>query len=265
MLVSQHTKKKQTKGANMYLRISLLVALLGSVASLATIQFVYRPKVQALIEERNRFERNRNESGRHMDELAGQLGEMSRKLVHAEAQLEASAQRLAAVTAENEVLREGNLHLEEKVAGLSSELSMGRQQLAQLAAVAVTPEQAAELCKANEVLKEHLAIREKENDVLARELQRLRIRYTIGCTFPEEPELPPVDGKVVAVDPKWGFMVLDKGANAGLLTGGVLMISRDSRLVGKARLTRVEADRSIADVLPGWQFAEVREGDRAIH
>lgn len=79
---------------------------------------------------------------------------------------------------------------------------------------------------------------------------------------PEVPELPPVSGKVVAVDPKWNFIVLDMGAEHGLVPKGILMISRGSKLVGKAKLTRVDADRSIANVLPGWDLRQVQEGDQ---
>jgi hypothetical protein len=46
---------------------------------------------------------------------------------------------------------------------------------------------------------------------------------------------------------------------------GVLMISRDGKLIGKAKVRRVETGRSIADLLPGWSLAEVREGDQVMN
>ena len=67
------------------------------------------------------------------------------------------------------------------------------------------------------------------------------------------------------MDPKWNFIVLDMGAEHGLVPKGVLMISRGSKLVAKAKLTRVEADRSIADVLPGWDLGQVQEGDQVFN
>ena len=67
------------------------------------------------------------------------------------------------------------------------------------------------------------------------------------------------------MDPKWNFIVLDMGAEHGLVPKGVLMISRGSKLVAKAKLTRVEANRSIADVLPGWDLGQVQEGDQVFN
>jgi len=43
------------------------------------------------------------------------------------------------------------------------------------------------------------------------------------------------------------------------------MISRGSKLVAKAKLTRVEANRSIANVLPEWDLAQVQEGDQVFN
>jgi len=41
-------------------------------------------------------------------------------------------------------------------------------------------------------------------------------------------------------------------------------LNRHGRLVAKARVSRVQRDRSVADLLPGWEFGEVMEGDLVI-
>lgn len=71
-------------------------------------------------------------------------------------------------------------------------------------------------------------------------------------------------GKVVVSDPKWDFVVLDIGENQGVLERGELLVNRNSRLVAKVRVLRVEKDRCIANVVPGWKLGEVVEGDSAI-
>jgi hypothetical protein len=77
--------------------------------------------------------------------------------------------------------------------------------------------------------------------------------------------MPPVAGRILVVDPKWRFVVLDIGANHGLMPRGVLTISREGKLIGKASLTRVDADQSVADILPDPKAAEVREGDYVVN
>jgi hypothetical protein len=71
-------------------------------------------------------------------------------------------------------------------------------------------------------------------------------------------------GKVVVVDPKWNFVVVNAGEDQGALTGGDLLVSRSGALVAKVKISRVEKDRCIANLLPGWKFGDVAEGDIVI-
>jgi type II secretory pathway component PulC len=68
-------------------------------------------------------------------------------------------------------------------------------------------------------------------------------------------------GKVVSVDPKWDFVVLNIGADQDVLENGELLVSRDGKLVAKVIVRTVEKDRSIANVVPGWKLGEPIEGD----
>ena len=70
-----------------------------------------------------------------------------------------------------------------------------------------------------------------------------------------------IRGKVVAVDPKWSFVVLDVGADQGVKERGVLLVSRNSKLVAKVKVTSVQATRSVANIVPGWKIGELLEGD----
>ena len=81
---------------------------------------------------------------------------------------------------------------------------------------------------------------------------------------PETIPLPSdLKAKVVASDPKWHFIVLDVGEKNGVVERAELLLSRGGKLVGKARIARVQAGRCIANLLPDWQMAEVMEGDVA--
>ena len=72
-------------------------------------------------------------------------------------------------------------------------------------------------------------------------------------------------GNVLAVDPKWNFVVLDLGKKNEMLEGGVLMVHRNSQLVGKVRIREVLADRCVATVMPGWRMGDIEEGDQVIY
>jgi hypothetical protein len=71
-------------------------------------------------------------------------------------------------------------------------------------------------------------------------------------------------GKVLQIDPKWQFLVLDVGADQGALNRGQMLVHRGGRLVAKVKITHVEKHQCIADILPGWKLTEVHEGDQVI-
>jgi hypothetical protein len=80
------------------------------------------------------------------------------------------------------------------------------------------------------------------------------------------PDLPPgLKGKVVSVDPKWDFVVLDIGGNQGVMPRGQLLVNRDGKLVAKLRIVSVDAERSIANVMPEWSQGQVMVGDTVFH
>ena len=70
-----------------------------------------------------------------------------------------------------------------------------------------------------------------------------------------------VRGKVLVVDPKWDFLVLDVGARNNIPPNGVMLISRNGELVAKVRIMDVQDQRSIANIMPGWKIKDVSEGD----
>jgi len=77
--------------------------------------------------------------------------------------------------------------------------------------------------------------------------------------------LPPsLQGKVLVSDPKWQFVVLNVGEDQGVLPAGELLINRGGKLVAKVKISSVQKDRSVANVIPGWQLGEIFEGDLAI-
>jgi cell shape-determining protein MreC len=105
-----------------------------------------------------------------------------------------------------------------------------------------------------------------ENKGLSRELTRVQNeldRYTGAVEKPVQ--LPPgTKGNVVAVDPKYDFVILDIGEEQGVLPRAKMMINRDGKLIGKVQITSVQPNRSIANVLPEWKQDEVMEGDQVL-
>ncbi len=72
-------------------------------------------------------------------------------------------------------------------------------------------------------------------------------------------------GEIVAVDPKFDFVVLNIGKDQGLIQNAKLLVNRNGKLVGKVKITSVEDKRSIANVLADWKQDELVEGDQVFY
>jgi len=105
-----------------------------------------------------------------------------------------------------------------------------------------------------------------ENKALDRkrlDLERRLARYEGNEEI--EVQLPPgTKGNIVAVDPKYNFVILDIGAEKGVLQDAKMLVNRDGKLIGKVQITSVQPNRSIANVLPEWKQDEIMEGDQVI-
>ncbi len=106
-----------------------------------------------------------------------------------------------------------------------------------------------------------------ENKIFTRQIASLKSdleRYTEG--YDREVALPPgTKGKVVAVDPKYEFVVLDIGGNQGVLKDAKMLVNRGGKLVAKVKITSVQPDRSIANIMPDTKLDEVMEGDQVLY
>ena len=76
---------------------------------------------------------------------------------------------------------------------------------------------------------------------------------------------PGLRGKVLVADPKFNFVVLNIGAKQEVVPFGRFLVSRNGHLVAKLKVQSVQPDRSIANVMPGWNLSEIQEGDEVFY
>jgi hypothetical protein len=155
---------------------------------------------------------------------------------------------------------------------LTDDLNKTRQErdnaqsdLAAFKATGLTPEQILGMNKEFKSLQDNLTVSESENKILMQKLRKVETELA-RYVDPEKPVFLPASlkGKVLVADPKWNFVVLNVGENQGVLEYGELLVNRNGRLVAKVVVRSVQKDRSIANVLPGWELGEVMEGDLVI-
>ena len=76
-----------------------------------------------------------------------------------------------------------------------------------------------------------------------------------------------LQGRVLAVDRNWNFVVLNLGGRSGVNANSSMIIRRGGSMVGRVRVTSVEPTQSIADIVPNTVPAgvSVQAGDTVVY
>jgi outer membrane murein-binding lipoprotein Lpp len=250
----------------MLLRISLIFAILAGIGALAVSQLKVHTKITELTNERDQLATDLNQARVEADTAKNNERRAKEAQEKAERDLAETRANLDAMTARaNEQQRRAD-GLQAELNETILERNRAQQQLSQWTVFGLSPQQIEQrLAQIAELRKEKDGLA-AENTTLARELRVVKNRLALYEGDHQKVELPVgLKGKVTAVDPEWNFVVLDIGQTQGVLERGEMMVHRDGKLVAKVRIVRVEPDRSIANVLPGWKQADVLEGDQVLY
>jgi hypothetical protein len=152
--------------------------------------------------------------------------------------------------------------LSTKLAQTTQERDDAQNLLASYKGTDLTPEQILTLSKRLKDAQSQIEAENEEKVVLLKTIGRLtnELNKYIGpaqfVTLRAD-----LKGKIVVVDPKWDFVVLDIGDDQGVKPEGELLVSRDGKLIAKVIVRSIQKDRCIANLVPGWKLGEVIEGD----
>lgn len=231
---------------------------------LTVSHFKVRPRMQQLVEQREQSTRAREEERTARIKVAGELKAMTAKWKETSATLTETETQLIAANSQVAAGNGAAKLLKEKLAKVEAELKDSQQKLARWDGLTLDPLQVRDVIASEKNLRTLTAVLKEE----IRTWTRVNARLTniVFQTDIEDPILPTgLKGQVLVVDPKWDFVILDIGHKQGVLEKGVLMVSRNRKLIAKVRVTDVQAEKSIANIMPGWKLSEVMEGDQAVY
>jgi hypothetical protein len=246
----------------MLIRISLILAIIAALAAGTLNILQVRDKISTLVSQRD------DERGKKQQALSD-LSKAKTDLTKSQDALKQATQEMAdakserdkaVVTATAQTKRADELS--DKLTKTSQERDQAQTELAAYKATGITAEQVGKLSRALKESQEAVEIVNEEKLVLQRALTRLQAR--LAKYEGPDPTIrlrADLRGKILVVDPKWDFVVLNIGQDQGVIEDGELLVSRDGKLVAKVIVRSLEKDRCIANVVPGWKLGEVIEGD----
>ncbi|HEX7469908.1 MAG TPA: hypothetical protein VF437_04110 [Verrucomicrobiae bacterium] len=193
-------------------------------------------------------------------------------LAKTESDLKRTRTQLADAVAERDKAVKAEALAQQRAQKLTDEMTDVRKKLddaqAELAAYKVAGMTPLEVANANKQIKElqnTLNALRAENKILGTTIRNLKSELAIYRDPDSRPSLPAtLHGKVVVYDPKWEFVLLDVGEDQGVVVNGELLVNRNGKLIAKVIVRSIQKDRCIANIVSGWKYGELIEGDSVI-
>jgi FtsZ-interacting cell division protein ZipA len=249
----------------MLIRISLIVAIIAGLA-VGGLNFVtIKEKVTTLKKNYEDEKTARASAEEARDKNKRDLDKTTADLKQTKATLDATVEEKNTAVEQAATQKKLADKLTEDLAKTKQERDTAQSDLGAYKATGMNPQQVADANKRIKKLEETVAVQKDENHLLARETERLESDL-LHYRNPDQPVPLPstASGKVLVSDPKWNFVVVNVGGDQGAKQYGELLVNRNGRLVAKVKISSVEKDRSVANVIPGWQIGEIMEGDLVI-
>jgi len=247
----------------MLLRISLIVAILAGLA-VGGLNFVkVKEKITNLATDRDNEKKMKEQAQGELRTTKSELAKTSAELKTTKATLEATtSERDKAVSDLTAKTKEAD-RLSSDLAKTRKERDDAQADLAAYRATDLKPEQIVAINKQFKDLQRSLEGAQDENKVLGQKITKLQTELD-RYVSPDKPVYLPasLNGKVLVIDPKWNFVILDVGLDQGIKEYGELLVNRNGKLVAKIIVRSAQKNRCVANVMAGWQLGEVMEGDQ---
>jgi myosin heavy subunit len=119
-------------------------------------------------------------------------------------------------------------------------------------------------------LSEKVKVAEGEQKMLSAakektETELKKLREQMEMTKPGGTKSMSLSGRILAVNPTWNFVILDLGKNDQVVEGLTMVIYRGEKMIGKIKTVTVDAQTSVADVLPGTPANAIEVGDQVVY
>jgi predicted RNase H-like nuclease (RuvC/YqgF family) len=249
----------------MLIRLSLILAILAGLAAGIVNFTVVKGKIDTLTNDRNDQRSQKEQAQRDLASTRKTLKETQDTLETTKTQLAASETKVHKLSDDLVAETAKADDLTTKLNKTSQDLDVARGDLQAYKNTGLTAPQVNDLNKELHQTQQALAVANQEKLVMTHTIGRLnnQVDELLGTGRPVV--LPAgLKGEVMAVDPKWDFVVLNVGEDQGVLQNGELLVSRDGKLVAKVIVRSVQRDRCIANMVPGWKLGDVFEGDQVI-
>ena len=248
----------------MLLRICLILTIVAGLGTAYVGFFPVQDIIKTTRDARDDFHHKLDSETALYNKTEKELKKTQNDLASTTAKLNETTTQLEAANSKIADLDKQTADLTDKLNKMTDRANTAEQTLSQWHDFPPPPELKRMLAERDGLIKARAALVD-ENKVLAANRDYYKNLYNSLVEPDSAVPLPEsLIGKVMAVDPKYAFVVLNVGEDQGAKERGEMLVNRRGKLIGKVRITRVEKDTCIASVLPAWQRGQVTEGDQVL-
>ena len=249
------------------LRIFLIIAIVAGIAATALTVTKVQDIIVTTRAERDSWHTKDNDEVAAHNKTKGTLKTTQATLAKTQKDLDQTKSDLEASNGKVEELTKNNTDLTAKLDKASTERDDAQSQLERWRVLGLSIEQIKAMVVDLDKSKKAEQALIGENKMLATQVTDWKDRYLNIVNPDEAVMLPPgLRGKIVSVDPKFNFVVLNIGSDQGVRQRGEMMVDRNGKLLGKVKISSVSKTECVANILPGWkQRGEIMEGDEVLY
>ncbi len=252
----------------MAIKILLILALLTGGGSIAVSHFMVKPRIEkaekAEKENMAKFQAETAAKAR----VQGELNETKQILDTTKSELETTKTTLASTTSDLDKSKQEVGRLNGEVSKAKAETARVVSESKEFFELKMTVAQIKKLRDDLPKVTKERDVFTAENKVLQVEVNRLKNKMREldrNSLIAPAVRLPAgLSGKVISVDPRYEFVILNVGGKAGALVDGEMVITRGGEMVGKVRIATVEPDYSVANIIQSWKKKDAVEGDTVL-
>jgi len=248
----------------MLIRISLIVAILAGLAVAGIALFPLKDNITSTIAARDEFNNKWKQETAKRVTAEKNLADTKTKLDSTTKELASTkTERDSAKAAEAEAVKKAD-DLQTALTKTQGDLKSSQDKLAAWEVLGIPLAQARDILTSLKRVTEEKDALEAEKAIIYAKAKKLQAQLDDIVGKNHDPELPDdLSGKVVVVDPKFDFVVLNVGQKQGVLPKGKLLVHRNGKLVAKLVVTDTITDNQcVANVMPNYQQSDIMEGDQ---
>ncbi|HEY1169728.1 MAG TPA: hypothetical protein VGH19_00030 [Verrucomicrobiae bacterium] len=252
----------------MAIKILLILALLTGGGSIAVSHFMVKPRIEKAEKEAKDNNQKYIAEQAAKGRVQTELNETKQVLDTTKSELETTKTSLATKTTEAEAANAKVTELTGTVNAKTKEIADIKAANAEFVAFGKPMSDIKATYAKVPVLTKERDVFTAENKVLQVEVNRLKNKMREldkNSLIAPAVRLPAgLSGKITSVDPRYEFAIINVGGKQGALVDGEMVITRGGEMVGKVRISSVEPDYSVVNIIQSWKKKDAVEGDTVL-